>query len=205
MISLLQQTAPGAAENIDAVTITEAADAAAPTAVAEAAAASGGLPQLDITTYGNMIFWLLVALAVLYWALSRIALPRIGGVLSDRQAAITGDLMSAEEFKRKAKDAEAAYDKALADARAEAQKIVAANRAEIQAELDAAIAHADAEIAARAVESEKRIGEIRASAIDDARTVAREVTEELVRVFGGKPDPAQINTAVDQRLKGGMQ
>lgn len=204
MISLLQQTAPGAVENLDTVTITEAADAAPHSAAADAAAASVGLPQLDVSTYGNMIFWLLVALAVLYWALSRIALPRIDGVLSDRQAAITGDLMSAEEFKQKAKEAEAAYDKALADARAEAQKIVAANRAEIQAELDAAIAHADAEISARAAESEKRIAEIRASAIDDVRTVARDVTAELVRVFGGQPDPALIDTAVDQRLKGNM-
>ncbi len=211
MFSLLQQTATDAAEITDAVTITESADAAHSTAGAvEAAAAHGAasapaMPQLDITTFGNMIFWLLVALVVIYWALSRIALPRIGGVLSDRQGAVTGDLMAAEEFKQKAKDAEAAYDKALADARSEAQKIVAANRAEIQKELDKAIAHADAEIAARATESEKRIGEIRASAIDDARSVARDVTAELVRVFGGAADEGSVNAAVDQRLKGVVQ
>lgn len=211
MFSLLQQTATDVVENSDAVTITESADAAHGAAVAVDAAAAHGaatapaMPQLDVTTFGNMIFWLLVALVVIYWALSRIALPRIGSILSDRQGAITGDLMSAEEFKQKAKDAEAAYDKALADARTEAQKIVAANRAEIQRELDQAIAHADAEIAARSAESEKRIGEIRASALDDARTVARDVTAELVRVFGGTPDAQVVSLAVDDRLKGGVQ
>ncbi|MDF3605676.1 F0F1 ATP synthase subunit B' [Paracoccus sp. DMF-8] len=206
MISLLQQTATDAVGNTDAVQVTESADAAHhASAAAEAATASAGLPQLDITTFGNLIFWLLVSLAVIYWALSKIALPRIGGVLSDRQGAITGDLMAAEEFKQKAKDAEAAYDKALADARAEAQKIVAANRAEIQKELDQAIAHADAEIAARAAESEKRIGEIRASAIDDARSVARDVTAELVSTFGGNVDAALVDQVVDQRLKGSVQ
>ena len=121
-----------------------------------------GLPQLDTATFANQIFWLIVTMLVLYWVVAKIALPRIGAVLSDRQGAVTGDLMAAEEFKLKAKEAEAAYDKALADARAEAGKIVAANRAEIQKELDAAIAHADAEISARAAESEKRIREIRA-------------------------------------------
>ena len=183
MFSLLQQTAP----------------------VVGHAASAPGMPQLDITTFGNQIFWLLVVLGVIYWVLSRVALPRIGGVISDRQGAITGDLMAAEEFKQKAKDAEAAYDKALADARAEANKIVAANKAEIQKELDAAIAHADAEIAARATESEKRIGQIRASAVEDARTVARDVTEALVQNFGGQADPALVNQVVDQRLKGVLQ
>ncbi|WP_312528795.1 F0F1 ATP synthase subunit B' [Paracoccus sp. (in: a-proteobacteria)] len=210
MFSLLQQTAPAVVESTETVVITESAEAAqhvatAADAVAAHGASAPGMPQLDVTTYGNLIFWLLIALVVIYWALSRIALPRIGGVLADRQAAITGDLMSAEEFKQKAKDAEAAYDKALADARAEAAKIVAANKADIQKELDAAIAHADAEISARTSESEQRIGEIRASALDDARLVARDVTEELVRVFGGSADLGLINEAVDQRLKGSVQ
>lgn len=216
MFSLLQQTAPAAVENTDPVLITESADAVHGTAegtiaaveavVANGAASAPAMPQLDVTTFGNMIFWLLVALVVIYWALSRVALPRIGGVLSDRQGAITGDLMAAEEFKQKAKEAEAAYDKALADARAEAQKIVAANRIEIQKELDAAIAKADADISARTAESEKRISQIRASAVDDARSVAVDVTAELVRVFGGTAaEQGVVNAAVDQRLKGVMQ
>lgn len=212
MFSLLQQTAPVVVEETETVVITESADAASHAAHgvdAAAAAAHGasapGMPQLDVTTYGNLIFWTLVAIVLIYWVLSRIALPRIGSVISDRQSTITGDLMSAEEFKHKAKEAEAAYDKALADARTEAGKIVAANREEIQKELNVAIAHADAEIAARTAESEKRIGEIRASAVDDARTVAREVTAELVRTFGGNPEQATIDAAVDQRLKGATQ
>lgn len=166
------------------------------------AAAHGatGLPQLDFATFPNQIFWLVVTLVVLFWIISRIAIPRISAVLADRQGAITGDLMAAEEFKRRARDAEAAYDRALAEARGEANKIVAANKAEIQRELDGAIAHADAEIAARASESERRIGDIRSSAETDARTVAREVTAELVRSFGGQADAAAIDRAVDARL-----
>ncbi|MDP0928757.1 F0F1 ATP synthase subunit B' [Paracoccus onubensis] len=195
MISLLQEAATTAAEHTE-----EAAEAAA-----HGSESASGLPQLDFSTFPNQIFWLIVTLAVLYWVLSRIALPRIAAVLSDRQGAITGDLMAAEEFKQKAKEAEAAYDKALADARAEAQKIVEANRAEIQKELDAAVAHADAEIGARAAESEKRIREIRDSAANDAREVARDVTAELVSSFGGSVDQSAIDSAVETRLKGALQ
>lgn len=165
-------------------------------------AESVGMPQLDVTTFGNQIFWLIVALLAIYWVLSRIALPRISGVLADRQGTLTGDLMAAEEFKLKAKEAEASYDKALADARAEAGKIVAANKAEIQKDLDVAIAKADAEIAARAAESEKRIGEIRAGAAEAAGQVARDVTSDLVAAMGGKLDAKAIESAVAERLKG---
>lgn len=196
MISLLQEAATHAADHTESL--------ASSVAHGETETATG-LPQLDLSTFGNQIFWLIVAMVVLYWVVAKIALPRISAVLSDRQGAMTGDLMAAEEFKRKAKDAEAAYDKALADARAEAHKIVAANRAEIQKELDAAIAHADAEISARTAESEKRIREIRGSAENDAREVARDVTAELVRSFGGTVDQAAVDQAVDSRMKGALQ
>ena len=197
MISLLQEAVTIAADEHTESVASSVAHGEVETAT--------GLPQLDVTTFANQIFWLIITLLVLYWVVAKIALPRIGSVLSDRQGAMTGDLMAAEEFKLKAKEAEAAYDKALADARSEASKIVAANRAEIQKELDAAIAHADAEIAARATESERRIGQIRASAVEDARTVARDVTEALVQNFGGQADPALVNQVVDQRLKGVLQ
>lgn len=209
MTSLLQEAATTAAEHTEDVAAHAVAHGDAATHGADAAAygaeAATGLPQLDTSTFANQIFWLVIALFVLYWVIAKIALPRIAAVISDRQGAITGDLMAAEEFKLKAKEAEAAYDRALADARAEAGKIVAANRADIQKELDAAIAHADAEIAARAAESEKRIREIRDSAEADTREVARDVTAELVRNFGGNVDQGAVDQVVDSRMKGIVQ
>jgi F-type H+-transporting ATPase subunit b len=205
MISLLQEAAHTAVEHSEDAAAAAVAHGDAAEAAAHAAEGTTGLPQLDLSTFPNQIFWLVITIVVLYWVLSRVALPRIAAVISDRQGAITGDLMAAEEFKQKAREAEAAYDKALADARTEAQKIVAANRAEIQKELNAAIAHADAEIAARTAESEKRIREIRDSAANDAREVARDVTAELVRSFGGNVDQAAVDQAVDDRMKGALQ
>ena len=211
MFSLLQEAATTAVETTEgAIVIDDAATHGADAAThgvdaAGHAAEAAGLPQLDIATFGNQIFWLVVTLVVLYLVLSRVALPRIAAVLSDRQGAVTGDLMAAEEFKLKAREAEAAYDKALADARTEAQAIVARNRAEIQAQLDQAIAKADAEIAARTAESEARIREVRASADVSAREVAQDVTAELVRSFGGQVDEAAISSALDGRMKGAVQ
>ncbi|MEO0945240.1 MAG: F0F1 ATP synthase subunit B', partial [Pseudomonadota bacterium] len=89
------------------------------------AAESGGLPQLDFSTFANQIFWLVVTLVVIYLVLSKIALPRIASVLAERQGTITNDIAAAEELKQKAAEAEEAYEKALSDARAEAGRIAA--------------------------------------------------------------------------------
>jgi F-type H+-transporting ATPase subunit b len=166
------------------------------------AAEKGGMPQLDFSTFPNQIFWLLLALGAIYWLLTKHALPRIEGILADRQGTITGDLSAAEQYKLKAKDAEAAYAKALADARAQAQKIIAETRAEIQKELDAAAAKADTDIAARVAQSELRIGEIRAGALEAVQAVATDTAAEIVAALGGKADAAALSAAVDARVKG---
>jgi len=166
------------------------------------AAGSPGMPQLDYTTFPNQIFWLAVALLVIYVVLSRVALPRIGSILEDRQGRITGDIDAAETLKAKAVEAEAAYNQALIDARAEAAKIVAAAKAEIKADLDAATARADTEIAARSAESSRRIEEVRAGAVASVTDVAKDTAEAIVAALGGKTDAKTVAAAVAARMKG---
>jgi F-type H+-transporting ATPase subunit b len=160
------------------------------------------MPQLDFSTWPNQIFWLLVTLVVIYFVLSKIALPRIGAVLADRKSTITNDLAAAEELKQKAVAAEKAYNDALANARTEAAKIVAQAKAEIQKDLDAATAEADAQIAARAAESEKTIAAIRDGAAAAVAEVARDTAAEIVAALGGAADAKAVTAAVSARLKG---
>ena len=47
-----------------------------------AEASAPGMPQLDFSTFSNQIFWLIVTLVAIYFILSRLALPRIAGVLA---------------------------------------------------------------------------------------------------------------------------
>lgn len=161
-----------------------------------------GMPQLCGEWVPNQIFWLVVTLVVMYFVLSKIALPRIGAVLADRKSTITNDLAAAEELKAKAVAAEKAYNDALANARTEAAKIVAQAKAEIQKDLDAATAKADAEIAAKAAESEKSIAEIRDGAAAAVAEVARDVAGDLVAALGQGADAKTVTAAVTARLKG---
>jgi F-type H+-transporting ATPase subunit b len=169
---------------------------------ADAAASTPGMPQLDFSTWGNQIVWLVLALIAIYLILSRVALPRIGSILAERQGTISNDIAAAEDLRNKAQDAEAAYDKALVDARAEAQRISAQTKADIQSDLDIANAKADADIAAKAAESEKAIADIRAGALESVKDVANDTAKEIVAALGGKADARTIKAAVTARMKG---
>lgn len=161
-----------------------------------------GMPQLDPAFMPNLIFWLVITMGVLYWVLSRVALPRISGIIEDRATAIANDLDQAAELKNKAVEAEAAYEQALRDARAEANRIAGETRAEIQKELDEAIAKADAEIAARAAEGEARIKEIRDGALGAVEEVAGAAAADIVAAVSPvKADAAALKSAVAALVK----
>ncbi|WP_417243550.1 F0F1 ATP synthase subunit B' [Celeribacter sp.] len=185
---------------------THAADAAHDAANGAMDAAHGaaevGMPQLDFSTFPNQIFWLLVTLVVIYFVLSKIALPRISSVLAERSGTIMNDIAAAEELKLKAVDAEDAYNQALAEAKAEAQRIVQDARDAIQGDLDVAIAKADADIAAKSAESAKAIAEIREGAMDAVKDVAKDTAKEIVAALGAKADAKSITAAINARLKG---
>jgi F-type H+-transporting ATPase subunit b len=171
--------------------------------VVEGGEAAVGMPQLDPSIYPNLIFWLLVALVALYLVLSRVALPRIGTVLLERNEAISNDIEQAAAYKRDAEEAEAAYMRALAEAREKSQKIAADNRAQINKELAALMAKADAEIAAKGAESNRRIAEIRDSAARSVEEVARETAREIVAaLLPAAADARTVDQAVTERLKG---
>jgi F-type H+-transporting ATPase subunit b len=160
------------------------------------------MPQLDISTFPNQIFWLLITLVVIYFILSRVVLPRVDSVLSERQATITHDIAAADDLKQKALEAEDAYNKALLDARVESQKISARTNAEIQVELDIAIQKADAEIAARTAEAEAAIAEIRKGSVANVKIVAGDTAKEIVASMGVKADARTITAAVTAQMKG---
>ncbi len=177
------------------------------TETTEAAAGHGeaavAMPQLDFGLFPNLIFWLVVSLVALYLILTRVALPNIDRILSERNDAISNDLEQAAIFKRRAAEAEAAYNAALAKAREESSKIAADTKAAINKELATLMAKADAEIAAKSAESEKRIREIEASAADSVAEVARATAAEIVAALGPRTaDAATVSAAVDSRLRG---
>ncbi|MBB4658752.1 F0F1 ATP synthase subunit B' [Parvularcula dongshanensis] len=157
----------------------------------------GGLPQLDASTYASQIFWLLLTFGALYFVLSRIFLPRLGGVIEERRNRIADDYDQAAEFKRQAEEAQAGYEKALADAKARAASIAAETRASIDAEIAEMEEENDARLDAKIHAAEARIAETAERARDAVFQAARETTREIVSSLTGEaPSEADVDDAL---------
>jgi len=115
----------------------------------DAHGAKPGLPQLDVTTFASQLFWLVISFAVLYAVISRIAVPKISGVLADRAGRIKGDLDQAALAKANSDAAIANYEKALAEARTRALKLGDEMRSSAMARVGDVAREAAAEIIAK--------------------------------------------------------
>lgn len=83
------------------------------------------MPQLEqISTFPSQIFWLVVIFAVLLVVMLRVALPRVQGILQERQERIDDDLAQAAALRDEAEGVLRAYEQAQADARAEARRLM---------------------------------------------------------------------------------
>jgi F-type H+-transporting ATPase subunit b len=137
-------------------------------------------PPFDATTFPSQLLWLAITFGVLYWLMAKVAIPRIQGILDNRNGRIAGDLETAERLKGQSEAALAGYEKALAEARANANGIAEAARAESKAASDKQRAVVEADLARRLAEAEARIAEIKKQALDQVGVIAGETTEALV-------------------------
>lgn len=94
---------------------------------------STGFPQLDASTYPSQIFWLLISFIVMYFIMSRIALPRIAYVLDMRDTQKRGNLTEAERMNNEAEDALKTYEDVMTQAHEEARTILAEANQDITA------------------------------------------------------------------------
>ena len=171
-------------------------------AASGAAESSGGMPQFDPAVFAPQLFWLLVTFGLLYFLMSRLALPRVGDILRNREERISGDLDKAEQLNKEAEDALEAYEQALADARARAHEIATETRARLQAQTEARQAEAEARLSAQAEEAEASIKAARDEALSNVQEIATDAATAIVtRLLGSAPDAGAVNSAVSSELQ----
>jgi F-type H+-transporting ATPase subunit b len=169
----------------------------------EADGGDGGFPPFDSSTFASQLVSLVIAFVALYLIVSRIALPRVGGVIDARQNAIEGDLAAAQKLKDESEAALKAYESELAAARSRAQAIGTETREKLSASSDAERKTLEQRLAVKLAEAEKTIAATRMKAMGNVRGIAAEAAAAIVqRLTGLAPDGKTVNKAVDASLKG---
>ena len=143
------------------------------------------MPQLDFATFPTQIFWLCITFLLLYLVMWKVVIPRISGVLEERQSRVENDLERAEQLQLEATSVLAAYEDSISNGKLEAQKIIQ----EATLQIAESQAHREAEalerISAMTAEAEGKINAARNDAIADIRSVAAELVQITVLKLSG--------------------
>lgn len=158
----------------------------------------GGFPPFDPASYASQLLWLALSFGFLYWLMSRVVLPRIGGILAERDGRVAADLTAASQLKSETDAAIAAYEQSLAEARQRAQAIAAESRDASKAAVDAERKQLETGLNDRLGEAETRIQGVKAQALANVDAIARDATEALVEsLLGAGVSQGEVAAAVD--------
>jgi F-type H+-transporting ATPase subunit b len=164
------------------------------------------MPQLDTATWPPQLFWLAITFLALYFIVSRVAIPRTGGVIEQRKSAIDSDLARAQKLKGETDAAVQAYEAELAEARAKAQAIATENRNALSAEIDAERAKLDQALGIKIADAEKQIGAAKAKALTGIKEVAAEIATSIVAtLIGARVTKTAAAAAVAKAAKQGAR
>lgn len=156
-----------------------------------------GLPQLDPTTFSSQLIWLAITFGALYFALSRVILPRIAHAIEERNERMRSDIDQAEQLKGETDKAIAEYETALANARADASRIARETRDRLAGETERERTEVEAQVAAKLEEAEQRISSVKMEALTQVGEIAKDTAGDIVsKLVGGNVSPDEVDTAI---------
>ncbi len=159
-------------------------------------------PPFQSQHFPSQLAWLVVSFVLLYVLMSRIALPRIGSILADRQKRISDDIEAARRLKEQSDAARSAYEKALADARARAQSIAADTRERQAKEAEATNKQLESELHEKLAAAERSIASTRSAAMANVGSIAASTAAAIVeRLIGTAPAEREVSAALSEVLK----
>ena len=162
-----------------------------------------GFPPFQKETFASQLVSFAIAFALLYFIVSKFALPRVGGIIANREGVIENDLAEAQKLKDESDQALKAYETELADARARAQAMGSETRDKLNAQAESDRKALEAALAAKLADAEKTIASTRATAMGNVRSIASDAATAIVqRLTGVAPDSKTVDSAVDASLKG---
>ncbi|HEX3938980.1 MAG TPA: F0F1 ATP synthase subunit B' [Xanthobacteraceae bacterium] len=172
------------------------------TAHTEQPAGHNSFPPFQAQHYPSQLFWLTISFVLLYVLMAKIALPRIGSILSERSRLIGDDLAAADRLKEQSNAAHAAYEKALADARSRAQGIASSTRAQQARESEDMHKRLEAQLHERLVAAEQSIAATRTTAMGHVHGIAADAASAIVeRLIGQAPAAGEVAAALGDARK----
>ncbi len=145
-----------------------------------AEASSGGMPQLDFSTFSNQAFWLIVTMVCLFMMVRFLIIPRMDNILANRRKVVEEDLIGAEKFREAAEDLSKSITKEIDESRARASDIIGKSKDKIKQNRQKGLQEANEITNTLLIESDKAIQKMQKEANKQIENISAELAPEIV-------------------------
>ena len=146
-----------------------------------AEASSGGMPQLDFSTFPNQAFWLVITLLCLFMMVRLLIIPRMDNILANRRKVIEEDLVGAEKFRDAAEELRNALTSEVDSARTRSNEILSKTKQKSKSNYKKGMAEASEMTNKLLVDSDKLIGKMQKDAAQQVDQISDEIVPELIK------------------------
>ena len=146
-----------------------------------AEASSGGMPQLDFSTFPNQAFWLMITLLCLFMMVRLLIIPRMDNILANRRKVIEEDLVGAEKLRDSAEALRNSLTTEVDAARARSNENLSKNKKKIKLNHKKGMAEASEMTAKLLLDSEKLISKMQKDAVQQVNKISAEIAPEIIK------------------------
>ncbi len=143
------------------------------------------ITQLPVIFF-SQLFWLLLIFGTVFFVIGRGMVPKIQGVVRDRDRKISDDLERAQQARDEAEQTESEYRQQIEASRAEAMKLAQQAKQAGSREAEERTRAVDAEVGKKIEQAEAQIRKSVEKAMAELDSIAAEATQELVAKLTGK-------------------
>jgi F-type H+-transporting ATPase subunit b len=146
-----------------------------------AEASSGGMPQLDFSTFPNQAFWLIVTMLCLFMMVRLLIIPRMDNILANRRKVIEEDLVGAEKFRDAAEKLRDSITLEVDVARTRSTEIISKNKKKAKLNQMKGMDEASEMTTKLLQDSEKVINKMKKEAVEQVDKISGEIAPEIIK------------------------
>jgi F-type H+-transporting ATPase subunit b len=160
------------------------------------------MPQLQPGDFAPQLIWLAITFALLYLALSRLALPRIESVIGQRKSRISADLEKARDAQRHSEEEMNRYEAEIAQAKAKAQARQREAREKLDGELSVKRTALEKDLNAKSAQSGEKLRGLLEQASAQMEAMTSDVVNDIVKQLAGvEVSEDEVRAALRHGLK----
>mgnify|MGYP003705910765 CR=1 FL=1 len=147
------------------------------------------MPQFNFATFAGQIFWLLICFGILYYAISRIIIPRISVILDNRKQKIDIDSRFAKTLQKDIDETLSVANKLKDQSHDKYQKSIDNVISQCASDREKAINKAKKEINEMSINSRKEIEGLITGSQSEYKKISTNIADLVLKsIFGKKSD-----------------